>query len=441
MKGGTEHIMGIGRKIFLGAAVFALPIGVLAYLVVSNINEFINFAQYELMGDAYQRPLESLLRDIQNHQLLLHRCPDNGDCSAQLASLKGAISKELQSLQDVNTLYGVKLQFTADGLAKRKRQSATAENLQNNWRELDAMTSKVEKGKVPPAVDEKYDAVIDIVKTMTTHMGDTSFLILDPDLDTYYFMCDTLVNLPLNQDRLARVTAFGRDAIAQGKITEKERTALAVYAALMQQSDLDVINSNLQTALNEDLNFYGVSPSLQKNLPPAFKEYADAQTKFIEMTNQLAASKTPSISVDDYVAAGVKARNANFHLWDVGIPEEDIMLNARINSYAHRRVMAFVFSGLALLVACLLAYGTMLSITKPLHKLARTLVPGATLLSGSVEQLGEISSKGVQDEAATHVICDELTAHAEDMRKTAGQLQSIVFGSGGASDDSHLRRI
>jgi hypothetical protein len=27
------------------------------------------------------------------------------------------------------------------------------------------------------------------------------------------------------------------------------------------------------------------------------------------------------------------------------------------------------------------------------------------------------------------------------MRKTAGQLQSIVFGSGGASDDSHLRRI
>ena len=150
MKGGTEHIMGIGRKIFLVAAVFALPIGVLPYLVVSNINEFINFAQYELMGDAYQRPLESLLRDIQNHQLLLHRCPDNGDCSAQLASLKGAISKELQSLQDVNTLYGVKLQFTADGLAKRKRQSATAENLQNNWRELDAMTSKVEKGKAPP---------------------------------------------------------------------------------------------------------------------------------------------------------------------------------------------------------------------------------------------------------------------------------------------------
>ena len=186
------------------AAPFRLPIGVLVYLVVSNINEGIGTARLEQKGDAYQRPLEGLLRDIQDQQLILHRCPEKDGCSARLAALKDSILKGLESLESVNKLYGVDLQFTPDGLAQRKRSSATVENLKKNWSELETAVGHTEPGKVPEALDAKYDAVVDIVKTMTTHMGDTSGLILDSDLDTYYLMCDTLVNLPLNQDRLAR---------------------------------------------------------------------------------------------------------------------------------------------------------------------------------------------------------------------------------------------
>jgi len=390
--------LNIGRKIFLMAAGFVLPIGVLAWLVVANINSSISTARLELMGDAYQRPLEALLRDIQMHQLLFDRCAGQGECLPRLTGLKDGISKELASLEEVNRLYGETLQFTPDGLAQRKRATATVQNLEKNWNELLALTSEPGPGKASTAVDAKYGEVVDIVKTMTTHMGDTSGLILDPDLDTYYLMCDTLVNLPLNQDRLAHVIALGRDALARGKVQEKDRTALAVYAAMMQQDDLDIITSNLQTALNEDQNFNGISPSFQANLPPAFKAYAEAQTKFIDLTNRIAASANPRVSADEYESAGIGARAASFHMWDVAIPEEDILLNMRIDAFAHRRWQALILSALALLVACFLAYRVMLNIIRPLHALtarAKVVAGGDLSLSplqiSNQDEIGELA--------------------------------------------------
>ena len=243
-----------------------------------------------------------------------------------------------------------------------------------SWSEVASATAQIEPGKLPPGIDDKYDAAVNIVKTMTSHMGDTSGLILDPDLDTYYLMSDTLVNLPLNQDRLARAIALGRDALQKGKVGEKDRTALAVYAAMLQQDDLDVIGSNLSTALNEDRNFNGVSKSFQANMPPAFKTYSDAQAKFIEMTDRLASSDAPHISAEDYVAAGKSARDANFLMWFAAIPEEDTMLQMRIDGFARRRLTALLLSGLALLVACVLSYRTMLNITRPLHDLRQKAI-------------------------------------------------------------------
>jgi methyl-accepting chemotaxis protein len=445
---GAAHKMSIGRKIFLVAAVFILPIGVLAFLVISNFNQTISSAQYELMGDAYQRPLEGLLRDIQNHQLLLHRCPGNGDCSAHLAALKESIAKEMGSLRDVDKLYGVNLQFTPEGLAQRKRSSATVDNLRKNWGELEAMVSTVEQGKVTSAVDDKYAAVIDIVKTMTTHMGDTSGLILDSDLDTYYLMCDNLVNLPLNQDRLAHAIAFGRDAIAKGSISEKDRTVLAVYAAMMQQDDLDVINSNLQTALNEDQNFYGVSKSFQANLPPAFKEYAEAQAKFIDMTNQLAGSATPHVSMDDYVAAGVNAREANFRMWNAAIPEEDIMLHMRIDAFAHRRLVALFCSGLALLIACFLSYRMMLNITKPLHRLTQQAkaiaggdLSGKPLELTTKDEIAELATAVNEITASFRLLVGDISGGVQTLASSATELSAVskqtASGTASMSEKAH----
>jgi hypothetical protein len=52
----------ISHKLILMSLSLILPLGVLLYYTVSGINHHIRFAELELHGNAYQRPLEDLLR-------------------------------------------------------------------------------------------------------------------------------------------------------------------------------------------------------------------------------------------------------------------------------------------------------------------------------------------------------------------------------------------
>jgi len=418
--------LSIALKIFLVAASFALPIGVLVWLVIENINVNREIAVWEIKGCVYQLPLENLLKDLQDHELAFH-----AQDASQLALLKNSISKDVQDLEAVNDKYGIDLQFTAEGLAKRKRQAATIPNLKTQWSDvLTAITSKV----APADVDAKYDAAVATVQTMITHMGDTSNIILDPVLDTYYLGCNTLGVLPGTQDRIFRTVTEGRDLIQKGSLTAKDRTDMAVFAALLTQTDHDVVNSNFGTSLNENKNTsslnstYGICSSLQADVPSVLKEYNDASDAFVALTTQLASSETPSIKANDYIKAGVNLRAASFKLEELSLKEFENMLNIRIAYFDHRRTVALSLAALALLIASFIAYMITRSIVKPLNKLALTLGPGATLLSGCVEQISQAFKTGSMDKDTTTIICDELDAHATDMKKTVVQLETVVFG-------------
>jgi hypothetical protein len=48
---------------------------------------------------------------------------------------------------------------------------------------------------------EEHASLVQDVRDMITHAGDTSNIILDPDLDSYYMMDITLLALPQTQAR------------------------------------------------------------------------------------------------------------------------------------------------------------------------------------------------------------------------------------------------
>jgi hypothetical protein len=423
--------LSIALKIFLVAASFTLPIGVLVWLVVENINLNRDVAVWEYKGCEYQVPLENLMQNIQDHQLTFHYAPTGVDKSQKLASLKTKIEKNFEDLLAVNAKHGVDLQFTAEGLAKRSRQTATIPNLKDQWSQIVSATSAQ---TTPADLDAKYDAAVATVQTMITHMGDTSNLILDPVLDSYYLMDVVLCAMPPAQTRLAAAIAKGRELIQKGSLTAQDRTDLAVFGALLQSSDQDRINGSLKTSFNENLNTastnstYGTSSSFQGNIPPIQKNYNDAAAEFIKLVNQLASSETPSVKIDDFVNAGMKAREAIFKLELASIKELQGLLQIRIDYFNNRRTVALALAALALLIAGLIAYAITRSIVLPLNKLARTLGPGATLLSGCVTQISDAFKSGSMDKDTTAIICDELDAHSTDMKKTVVELETVVFG-------------
>lgn len=325
----------VGRRISIIAACFSLPILVLFYFIISGINASINFAQFEVKGNQYQRPLEEFLEGVLSYQMGL-RQEKNSDTSA-----KDKVAKAITELLVIDEKIGTDLQFTDEGLGKRGRSHLRVKNLQKEWEEAIAASAT--------DIDSKLDHIVSDLRAFITHAGDTSNLILDPDLDSYYLMDVTLLALPQTQDRLGKIVNFVSDILARGKISPEERLQVAVHAALLEESDLVRVSASGQTALKEDANFYGVSPSLQANFPPALAQYESTSKGFIKITREVANG----VIVDRkaYIDAGQQALASSFKLWTLGVMELDKLISKRINNYATERSYAVGLSVLALFVA------------------------------------------------------------------------------------------
>jgi PAS domain S-box-containing protein len=360
----------VAQKLMLISVFFVLPDSVMLYLFITAINDNIEFARMEAKGNQYQRPLEELLELIPQHRLLAQRVRTaEPAASAKLAQKQNQIDRTFDVLETVDASIGTDLQFTDEGLAKRKREHCRVQTVRSEWQELKAQIATLD----PAVLADRHQHLVADLRVMITHAGDLSNLILDPDLDSYYLMDATLLALPQTQDRLANVIAHGEAVLQRGRITPDERQQLATYATFLKEGDLDRIVGSLQTALNEDGNFYGISPTLQARLPALLKEYTSRAEEFITLTRSLAGTDHSSVTPEEYVAAGTRARDASFHLWRVADDEVDTLLQKRIEAYQDRRAKSLLVAAAALLAAIGFVTFITRSISGPLRKQAAEL--------------------------------------------------------------------
>ena len=387
--------MRIASKLTLISLSFALPIAVLLYFMIAGINHDIRFAELELLGNEYHRPLIGLMDHLPRHQVLVNR-REGGESTAdyQLSAQKADIDKELETLTAVDATTGIDLQFTDEGLGKRQREKARPHELVQNWKRLnDGLGSMTVQDS-----NRHHRELIDTVRTMITHAGDTSNLILDPDLDSYYLMDITLLALPQTQDRLAQIMAFGEDKLPAGNLDPQSRQQLAVFASLLSEVDFDRVVASSRFSLNEDANFYGTSASLQANLPPVLDRYIVDTEAFQQLLLKAAEAETESVTIDEFRRAGDAARVASFDLWNVAVQELDSLLQTRISDYQGRRQQALIYIALALTLALVLVYVVARSITQPInvcveslqHLAAKDLTGDLQLDSGG--EMGDIAA-------------------------------------------------
>ncbi|MDB6007223.1 MAG: multi-sensor signal transduction histidine kinase [Prosthecobacter sp.] len=355
----------VSQKLMLISIFFVMPDSLMLYFFITGINANIEFAELEKKGNAYQRPLEDLLELIPQHRMLAQ----TAGAEDQLAQKQAQIDEAFDALEAVDARLSIDLHFTDEGLAKRHREHFRARSVRMEWEELRAGL-----GQLPPqAIAAQHLHLVADVRMMITHAGDQSNLILDPDLDSYYLMDVTLLGLPQTQDRLAEVLAFGTAILNRQAIITPERQQLAIYATMLKEADMDRIIGSLQTALNEDANFYGSSATLQGRVPSALKEYSDANDQFISLTNHLASVEGVGVTAADYVAAGNKARATSFQLWRIASEELDKFLQTRIEYYEHRRTSSLMVAALALLAAVGFVTFITKSISGPLRRQAEEL--------------------------------------------------------------------
>jgi methyl-accepting chemotaxis protein len=182
------------QKFLLITALFALPLGLVMSFFLSVVEHDIEFSHRESLGVDYIRPLDAVTQHIQQHRALtvafLSGAPD---FKAKYEAKQAEVEADMERVDNLDRRLNRLLDSTRDWTT-----------IKEHWAELKASVSGS-----PQDMADKHKALVAEVLLLIKHVGDTSNLILDPDLDTYYMMDAFVNNLPEAAEYLGQLRALG----------------------------------------------------------------------------------------------------------------------------------------------------------------------------------------------------------------------------------------
>lgn len=401
--------LSLGRRIAAAGAVFLLIVsGSLLYFISKGFSKDIAFAELEMQGNAYQRPLEQLLEDL------------------SMEAESERVDQDVAALEQVQARLGNLLQFTPDGLKKRTREHNLPATFAAEWKEYKDQFAAPRTVEIAVEDEKKRSHLIADVRAMIAHAGDMSNLVLDPDLDSYYLMDATLVVLPQTQDRLAKIRALGNSTLGPAKLGPAGMRQVGILAALLKESDKDRIVGDLQTSMSENAASARPSTTFAKNLSGAFQKYQQSVDAFGAALGRMADGK--HVATEEFEALATQAELATSQLWHAGVQELDALLAARIRALASNRLWALAVTVVLLLLAVGLVTFVIRDATGQLRAMAEHL---------NLEASGIWSTaQGVAQAAGS--LATDATTQAAALEETSASTQEIGSMSQRNSESSKL---
>ena len=393
----------IWMKLTAIALSFMIPLVVTTYFLLREQSIKIDFAAQELRGDEYLRPVSQLLVHLQLHRALVRA----GDAS-QAGATASAIDTDLEALLAIDRELSEALETTSADLNARDRGSAAPPRLKAAWDTVQLNTD-------PAASEQLHVELIGEIRKLITHVGDSSKLILDPDLDTYYVMDALLLKEPELVAELGDLNA-AIDASA-------DAATLAGKIALLQYQ-VDGLAADLDTAFAE-------TPRFNKNdeLQPALAQLHDAAR---DATIEVAELSTVGVSPSVHAAATREAINAHLTLWTALLDQEDKMLETRKNGDLERRRFALGVVAVVVIAAILLTLWVARRISRNVGAVADAageLASGDLRTRAAVRSRDEVGAMAVSFNAMAEsldALVTEVVAASEQVAASATQLSSAA---------------
>jgi HAMP domain-containing protein len=339
----------IGRKLILLGIVFSVPVAVLLFLLIKEQNIAIDFGENERRGVEYIKPVRHLLHDIQKHQVAFL----NGAADASI--LEKQIEDDLRSAREVDGRYGKDLK-TTHGLS----------GLAEKWSTTKSLILRSSSNAKPENINSAYDDIVGkSILPLIIQAGDTSNLILDPDLDSYYAMDNVVLNLPALGQLIAQTNAHVADLILTRENIESKKQLISFLLARIEPT-MERLNTGLQTAINQN-------PSLRSKLSLPLRTHIEAVKAFDDMIRRQVLDAGPSefakIDLKSMSASGLKTLESNYAMYDVTIGVLDDLLATRIGNFNQRRTVSLGIGSISIVLAALLVISIGRSISGPIAEL------------------------------------------------------------------------
>jgi signal transduction histidine kinase/DNA-binding response OmpR family regulator len=359
------------QKFALISLLFILPLGVVMYLLISEINDRIGFARKEMGGNQYLRPLRAMQEHAGQSRFFAKAYAEgNVTLRPDLIRQQAEIDAHFAALEKVEKEYGASLN-TAHKFGA----------LKENWRFLKERTLALQAADV----DGLYNKFQTDLRDLMAHVGDTSNLILDPDLDTFYLMDTVLLKLPEGADLLTQARLLGRGILLRKASIAEERNEATRLAGLLQ-SNLEQTRASMGVAFKNN-----PAQNLKPRLGEALQAYEAALSDYlVVLRKEVIQTPNPSIEPAAYDALVQKAQAANVNLWERDAAELDGLLQARIDGFTRKKYFIEAFAVLALLAVLYLWLAFYSSVMRTVGRLQEA---SERMVGGSIDHVVALETR------------------------------------------------
>jgi len=357
------------RKFVLISLLLAAPLALVIALLVRELDTRVGFAQQELAGIAYLRPLRNLFEHALLEQKLANEYAIGEiDMKGALLSNQARLDQDLQALEAADRQFGAAL-----GAAGQLTE------IQSLWDDIKARGLNMRAQQS----DQRHEQLIAKLRALISQVGDSSNLILDPQLDSYYIMDAILLKLPEGQSLLTQVWMAG-DRIIDRQTDYPDDRAHAIIRGGLLASNIDAIRHGLTVA-------FRVNPAARAALEAPLEAYDQATSGFLNQTErEIIHASAINLQPDVYAASAAHMLAANSVLWDRSADMLAGLLHARIDRFNSQKYLALGVSALVLVVVIYLWIGFYLAVMRTVATLD---VAAQRMIGGDMRQMVQLDNR------------------------------------------------
>jgi len=331
---------------------FALSLGILTYLMVAALRVDIVSARQERLGVDYLTALREVTWEVAQRRILI-QAASSGDTAARPILERSAVQVDdaIRKMDSVDGRLG-------NDLGSTKAWAGIKEK----WAGLRGL-------RFPDQAREGiagHGALVSDLLALVSKVGDTSGLILDPDLDSYYVMDAAMLKLPSQEDALSLASVQGQAVIGKKAISGDEKTQLTISLGTLQ-----AIRAGLGDDLRADKGFS--NPAVKDKLGAFAQADAAALDDVLALLDKKLLGATLAARPEELAAATGKAMAAARSLEGEALPVLDGLLSLRIANRMHRGEVAAGIAGFAIVLCSLLFMALYFSLIQTIQELVKAL--------------------------------------------------------------------
>src|SRR4030067_1731720 len=209
-----------GQIFALIGLIILLPFAIILYQRLSELNEGIEFVKKERMGVTYNMLLMDIMPDIQKHRGTAAALLSGDDSfKDEYLAMQSHLESDIQIVDVTDKAYGPALKTT------------------ENWQAVKAKWDELNKSGLSLSSEENFKShtlLIEDMLSLISHIGETSNLRFDSELDSFYLIEAVVYKLPSLSEYLGQARAIGSGIAARKRINSDERMRLIMLHGLIK---------------------------------------------------------------------------------------------------------------------------------------------------------------------------------------------------------------